>query len=142
MRVVQLNPQRPAYYDRNPVNKVLRWSSPYYAPHPVTTRASYIVPAGRKAEVNVMFVEVTRAEVPTVAGTARAGVELIPLGGLADFLAKVEVDDSILYNPHIITFTNGGVILPGDELLVWTEDTSTGGAMRYRLYVKLMEFDA
>jgi len=133
---------RPAWYDRNPIQQVDYYTGQTVAPHGVTIRCTYTVPAQKKAIVESLQVNLVRRATATTAGVAGAYAMLTPNGGTAE-----EILDS-----HIFANTIGDkdgqaqqgalTLLEGDKLDLKTYDGSTGGTVDYFVAFKLTEFDA
>ena len=144
MEIVSSDNPRAVYYDRNPANSILPYSSNLVGPHAETTRATYTVPAGNSA-----FIEMTALvlEIITAAGTPQrreAMVGITPDGGSWDAIAFAAItakDNTI--GDIVSTNTSSHILLvAGEDVQLRTVDGSTTGTVRYRLRAKIVEFDA
>ncbi len=127
--------------DRNPVMKFLEGAAVGVGPHTPTQRASYTVPAGKKAMLNALQLDVIRATAATTAGPVSAYVNFLIGGGgnnsIGPTMYKNAINDSDLMRLSI-----GVVMSAGDALRVYTADGSTGGTVTYAWGAILTEYDA
>jgi len=125
------------WYDRNPVPNMIAYRANGVAPHTVTIRASYTVPAGKKAMVVFSSAMIMRATAATTVGRVHGNAGT-PTAGTFDCYHKNNTVDSM------VTVQNAEMIVVGAgiTLSITTEDLSTGGTMDYDLSVIYIEFDA
>jgi len=125
------------WYDRNPADRTINYSAVGVAPHAMTERASYTVPTGKKAFVGGAAMLLERGSVPTTMGSVYGNVIFGNNGTW-----WVTHADATLRSNVKETVTFSGVLLPASTLKIYTQDTSTGGAMDYRICCVAMEFNA
>ena len=133
---------RSAPYDRTPLSGAIGYVAAAIAPHAFVERASYTVPANRKAVVTAASLTAMRQ---TVAGTSGlVGVELIitPSGGSSvrafyiPLLSNTAGDYASKEIPVNI------YLVEGDEIAIYTNDVSTTGTIHYAAGIMYTEFDA
>lgn len=143
MRVFNVQPAaRPVYYDRNPINRTQWYLAGGVAPHGGTSRFSYVVPANKKAFLEMASLAIIRNTAATGAGLTSAAISYVPSGG---------AQQDMLYAQFInlnqgASDKNGlaqmGELGPGDGVSSFTTDGSTGGTNQYNIATKIQEFDA
>jgi hypothetical protein len=133
---------RPAWYDRNPVQKVYNQRLINASPHSETTQITYTCPSGKKAMVEVMSLTVRRNTAPTTAGQALAYFSLTPSGGSATRIMETYINSATVNDRADSSIGTSIILLSGDKIEGKTYDLSTGGTCDYFLALKLTEFDA
>ncbi|TAJ19063.1 MAG: hypothetical protein EPO65_07665 [Dehalococcoidia bacterium] len=135
---------RPNYYDRNASDVSLNWNTGGTGPHAATTRATYTVPAGKKALVESAVVYLQRLVAQSSIGLVSISASVWSAGG------------SFLYNVAIVTSYTGsgyqapaaqhqsniGVLFAGEVLKLISVDYGTDGTVAYDGSVKIVEMDA
>lgn len=140
MRIVQPVAWKPNYFDRDAENVTIYYDAGGIEPHYITERASYTVPEGRKAIIDAIMVRCYRQSMASVLGITRLIVAYIPNGGSPTYLYYKILYDNELYHDVVHTMTNVGVMLPGDALAFYTDDSSTGGTHLFQFTAKIFEF--
>jgi len=142
MRLQNINPARPAFYDRAVENVTRRFSTAAVGPHSLTARITYTVPTGVKAYVDLASAHVFRDGVPTTPGTITILFEYTPSGGGPVNIVQL---NHLSRELNVLSTTgpmNLGYLLSGDQLRVLTSDDSTGGTATYVIALKIFEFEA
>ena len=124
------------WYDRNPTSISKTFTNTGVAPHVITSRWTYTVPAGRKCQIEFVQIELVRK---TVAAPVNTAFGYVTIAG-ASFLRAVMESNTIGERSN--TVAGVGVILEaGDVIAGLTFDSSTGGTITYTLTLKGTEFD-
>ena len=142
MNILQPVSARADFYDRNPKTVTLSYVASGVAPHSATQRATYTVPAGRKARVTTAKIAHIRTTAATTAGLTQAYAVLTPVTAAAGNLYLVQALNGAVGAGDELNAQGQAVLLAGDTLALYTSDVSTGGAVNYDLYLHLTEFDA
>jgi len=143
MRTGQPIISRPAWYDRNPVQKVGNYIGTH-GPHSTVERLSYTVPAGKKAMVEILLVMVRRQTAAATPGIAQCICQLTPSGGSITSIlyALLRAEFNAAKDVMLLSIGTSMTLLPGDKLSFSTSDGSTNGACDYEMMYKATEFDA
>jgi len=133
---------RPAWYDRNPISRIDHYWGLTVAPHALTTRLTYTVPAGKKAILEALQVRCIRRTAATTVGLVYAVAYITPSGA-----SEKELLDCYLFTNNVgdkdgQALQGTVTLFAGDVLGLKTYDGSTGGTVDYFLAYKLTEFDA
>ena len=132
---------RSAYYDRNPVSIQLVFNE-LLNPHPQTLRASYTVPANRKAILEYSDLMIGMyPQLVTTLKRAWFSLSIQVSGGTGVIASFVELYTQVPSHDRVV-HSQGGTLNAGDNIALYSEDDSTGGQCYYIGYVKLLEFDA
>lgn len=142
MRLAHLQSSRPPWYDRNSVTYAFSGTALNAAPHGTTSRATYTVPANRKAmlEFTTNYIQRVTAAAPN--GTIGAFVNLLPATGGGIFaMQNFLISNTVL---QIVTENSEqqAVMIEGDYLSITDYDDSTGGTATIATSVKITEYDA
>jgi len=129
-----------AYFDRLTEMKLLTFSPPVQSPHVQTERIDYTVPDGVKFYAEFIRVEIRRTTVALPGGVARVLISYTPVDGTPTEIVRVELQDNVAGAIAVETLPNLGVMNTGDEIQVYTADSSTDGTVGYYLYIKGYEF--
>lgn len=133
---------RPAYYDRNQVERNASYAASGVAPHGKTTRWTYTVPAGRKAFIEVMNATFFRLTAAGAASIVAAEIEEIPNGGVtADIAIPATIDNTIGVQQRVQA-SSQFAMSAGAQLIGSTVDASTTGSINYNLAFHGNEYDA
>jgi len=111
------------------------------APHGITVRWEYTVPAGRKAFVESLQVRIMRTAAATTLGKAHAIIVLIPSGQAGAYQFVCSLLNNTVGASESLSVGQALVLNPGDTLRAATLDGSTGGTCDYFLSCKITEFD-
>ena len=136
MRLGNPSTQRPVYYDRAPLAATVGADSINVAPHGLTTRATYTVPAARKGIVTNVYLQITRQTVAAPKGRPRVNLSIA-----AFTQALLELTENVADKTIALAWTPQYVLLPAQVLNLQTSDDSTGGTLDYETYAGIMEFD-
>jgi hypothetical protein len=107
------------------------------APHAVTTRWTYTVPANRIAKLMSGFAMQERYQAATTPGVSEAilyGPQNVPIIYLVENTAVVGVE-------HYNLIPESAIAIAGDTFIARTSDASTGGSYLYWIGANIMEFD-
>jgi hypothetical protein len=134
---------RPAWYDRNAASKCSSYLATA-APHALTARWTYTVPAGKKALVELLQVGLKRM---TAAGTpqvAYVAITVVPSGGSGVYLvfADLTASNNAVGDKDNMSSQGTLNLSAGDEINAKTYDGSTTGTIEYTANMKITEFDA
>lgn len=129
---------RNAYYDRNPTDVFNFTSQNALAPHALTNRWTYTVPAGRKAYLSNAF---TIIHIVTAATTAGQRSARITTPSVTFFLNRSVYANAV---DTVDQANNGGTVLllAGDASSGADVDVSTGGTVDFLYGSSATEFDA
>lgn len=142
MRLFQLEPARPQWYDRNPLAKSLAFAGSAIAPHGNTVRWTYTVPANRKCLLEWNYNFILRETAAGVLGAEVIQINYTPSGGGGALLQDTRQVNNSANALTQITTTPQLSLFAGDNVNGDTTDTSTGGTSTYALMAKGTEFDA
>lgn len=141
MRVGHLQPTRPEWYDRNPSVSLLSASVAITGADPSTVRAGLTIPTGRKGYIDLVQSTVFR----TVAGTPDAFVlALVRYNNLLSNRSIQMIYSNVSsYGPVGDQWLGqGGIVVAGDAMDIFTLVTFTDGVVEVYCTVKLTLFDA
>jgi len=130
------------WHDRNPVQRLQSYSVAAVAPHGLTERWTYTVPAGTKTALEIALLMVTRDAAATTVGLARATIFYTPSGGSEEALLDAALLTNTVGDQDRAILGASAVLLPGDLIRATTIDASTGGTINYVLTAKIVDFDA
>ncbi len=138
MRITNPGQARAYPQDRNPLT-INQLYSATVAPHGVTTRWTYTVPASRKAQMESVLARILR--ITAAAPVAYADAD-VAVGNVLSYIAIADlmtnnVGDRISVNLGAAAFLQAGEFVVGR-----TQDASTGGTISYVASLKATEFDA
>jgi len=142
MRTGQPIISRPAWYDRNPIQRSNFYVAGTVAPHTSTQRWSYTCPSGKKAMVEVLMANVMRDSAATTVGVAESGVFLSPGGSGSVIIVSAEILENTVGARNYFSLGVSLTLLATDVISGSTFDASTGGTCRYQLSYKIIEYDA
>lgn len=128
MRITGGAGERGYYFDRILSVVAQEFAQSGVAPHTLTARVSYTVPAGQMLYVSGVELRMIRDTAPTIGETFTVRLNYTPSGGVAHMLAYF-TGRSILVNEGIEQYlTNPFIAMPGDTISIATSDGSTGGS--------------
>lgn len=130
---------RPQWFDRNPLPASIGFHASAVAPHGNTVRATYTVPASRKAWIASIFFNVVRLTVAAPAGEVILQAEAPTAGTSA---AIIVLGSNGVGDRASDGFGQSITLLATQIVRVITQDTSTGGTCRYDEDVQITEYDA
>ena len=117
------------------VNKT--YIQPNIAPHGWTQRWLYTVPAGRIAKVMAATICIMRDAAPTAAGFCTAA---LAVAGAA-YIPYIREVTSAVGIPRMAELGESTMLLAGQTLEGYTQDSSNGGSYTYNISVNIMEFN-
>lgn len=139
MRSIFPGSARAAYYDRNAIRiSTVGFLTAGAAPHVATTRATYTVPANRKAFITQSSLDMIR--ITAAAPAAKQYITFFIVGESGDF--EVTMLDNTVGASRNKTGGSGAVLFAGDVVQIKTFDGSTGGTADYDGQIEIIEFDA
>jgi hypothetical protein len=129
-------------FDRNATSKTNDYNAVAIAPHALTVRATYTIPAGKKFAVGTVCLSTSRAAAVTVAGAQSAKARLTPSGGAASFIFSNLMFGGAAGEKSPLMAGSSAILFAADLLELTTEDLNTAGSINYTLAVPGYEFDA
>ncbi len=140
MKITSYAVGRPNYYDRGAAGLSTRYLATV-SPHVQTTRWTITIASGQKGFAEMGGVRITGVTAPGTAGFAMAGIDTFA-GGVYSTLIFQRMTTSatlpILYEAYPVSVS----LYPGDELLGFTQDSSTGGTVQFIVDSKITTFTA
>lgn len=130
-----------AWHDRNATARGRSYSAGAVAPHGSTTRWTYTVPSSKKCLLESAWCLVMRDGAAAPAGRARSLVYVDTGDGTSEvgepqILTNGVGDQQSALVAGQMTLNAGGIVA------AVTEDSSTGGTVRFMATAKLTEYDA
>lgn len=132
---------RPNYYDRNPATNITTVAVGGITPHGSTVRASYTVPADKKAYLDSLWASMIRDGVTGSPGSTVMLIGYVPIGGSVGYLMQLFMNNGTLWTQVSDVVPAFGYMGPGDHFNVSTTDASSGGTFQFNAGVKRTEFD-
>ena len=129
------------WYDRNPTVVHKKCSLLGLAPHGDAERWIYVVPEGRMAYAEVIFIHTMRYTVADAVGRAKTNIFYKAKGESAEAIITAEIVTNGVGDKDRVIIGHSFLLLAGDEISCHTSDTSTGGSVAYRGNAKFTEFD-
>lgn len=142
MQINSPSSSRAAWYDRNPAIIQETYNANTVAPHTTTARWVYTVPSGRKALVEMFFVQAIRSTAAGTLGAQLGGIVLDAPTGTSYIQYREFFYDNTVWTNNTNVVTSSLALLAGNEFYSQTEDQSTGGDFNYVLTMKATEYDA
>lgn len=133
---------RPAYYDRNASAKTFYTDTGPVGPHATATRWSYLVPSGRRAYLEQVFLMTLRITAAASAAVAQCFIQYTPAAGVVGIPAYSLVTSNGVNDRDKQVLGTVGYMGAGDLLACVDNDNSTGGSVEFFEYAKVVEFDA
>ncbi len=131
---------RAEFYDRSATTEILRYGETAVAPHGLTLRGSYTVPADRKAILNGFSIFVVRRQAGVALGRTTGYFKFVPSGGGSGTVFSVTMFDAAVGANSHEALAPGFVMYPADELELYTADGSGAGSCDYDLVAMMTEF--
>jgi len=132
---------RPEWYDRNPIHRLYGYSG-NLAPHSVTTRWTYTVPAGKKAFLELAAVHHIKTAAATTVVNSYSSILITPSGGSLTELIAAQIYTNAVGDKDRAETGHAAVLLAGDIIQFNTYNGDTGGTVWHRGVAKITEFDA
>jgi len=130
------------WYDRNPYHRFQSFQNNNTAPHAITDRWSYTVPAGKKAFVEAGQTYARRVTAAAPVGLVQVTISIQPSGaGVAILLVSQIITNNVGDGDHA-EIGSGPVLYPGDLIKGTTYDGSTAGTINLNVTSEITEFDA
>ncbi len=142
MNIANPSNARDTFADRNGTTQTIFYQASGVAPHTLTTRSTYTVPAGKKSQVTRIRLAHIRSTVATTVGKVQALLSYVPAVAAGLNLALVQAIATTVGAGDELNSVAFDVLLAGDTIRLQTVDASTGGAIDYDLGVVLIEYDA
>jgi hypothetical protein len=142
MRVTQAPTSRASYYDRNPLEIQQTFAFTGFAPHAITTRWTYTVPAARKALVDAVSGSLAVDAVATTRVIVQLYIDLDPAGTNTSIVAMQEENQNTVGIIARAFLAPQMLLTAGRIISMQTADNSTGGTIRYQGAMHATEFDA
>ena len=131
---------RPEYYDRAPLPQLLNFSAFALGPHAATVRASYTVPSGKRAYIELARSFIRRNTAATAVSEVRGTINLNSTDALTNTLVHTEFLDNATTARHDQVVGVSGLLVAADVVRILTQDAGTGGTCSYYLTAKAVEF--
>ena len=128
--------------ERNPLAILRSYAAIAVAPHTLTVRWTYTVPANRRMIVSVMRALAFRDGVATVLAPFAAAVRYTPAGGSPGNIIGDDAAGLAIGTKSIAIVGCELWLYPGDTIDGLTADSSADGTVRYQLQAAGTEFDA
>ena len=143
MRVFNVQPAaRPVPSDRNAINKTQYANNAGIAPHGVTTRWTYTVPANKKATWRSGRAYNVRRTAAAPVGEFYSSLQYTPSGGSVTVpVVAISSDNTLLVYRNDEQFPQVDM-LSGDALAGVDSDASTGGTADFVVGAIIFEYDA
>jgi len=142
MKVTSYAVARPAYYDRN-ASSVIQTDLAVYAPHTATVRVTYTVAAGKKMFIETSSTLLQNSTAPTVAGLATSIVRLQNVAlQFTDPIRSDTLTSAVLTTIYDKSLTGQTTLYAGEQALLITANSSTGGTVTHLCAFKATLFDA
>lgn len=130
------------YYDRTAVTHALNSNLNGLAPHALTIRWTYTVPAGRVAYVESAQVTAWRETAAAPLGTVGAVVRCTPVAGVLCNIVGAWLFDNTVGARQAEALGSMGYLSAGDVIDGITFDQGVGGTASYRVDAKYTEAQA
>lgn len=133
---------RPEPSDRNGTAQTIVYGANGVTPHAQTVRASYTVPAGRKAVVEASFCQMYRDNVAAPVNIVTASLYYTKSGGAAQQVLNAFSGNNTLWSGDHVYEGWSLRLFAGDAITLYTSDASTGGTNTFNLFARATEYDA
>lgn len=140
MRYSNPTAARGAYHDRSAVNVTRSYNALNVAPHGLTVRASYTVPAYHIAMIDLVSLATMRNTVATTPAVYQAFLRYTPSAGSPIDMLQCATAQNSTNVFTTLNLSGAGVLLPGDVIELLTTDGSTGGTVHYNAILKILQF--
>lgn len=141
MSILYPTAQTRNFYERNSITRVLYNSQQLIGPHALTVRATYTVPAGRRAVLTATHLWKVRNTAAAPIGEWRASLRLT-VNAVQCTLRSLSSWDNTLLIPTNQDTPEAVFLNAGDIIDLLTFDGSTGGTCSYVVGASYVEFDA
>lgn len=140
MIVLYPNGQSPSFLGQHPANVSIGFIGNGVAPHANTSRASYTVPAGKRALIQACLGSVMRDTVGAPVGRYGLFVERDD-GVTPDTILSLTSLANTVGAYNSLSYADQSYMKAGDIVTIYTGDLSTGGTVSYFAHVSITEFD-
>ena len=120
------------WYDRGLTSIIAEWGSTE-APHGLTQRLTYTVPAGYNFKVHTIWYYAQRMTVAAPVGRIDFMIFFDPAATAQKSLLSIESYDNVLNAVLIDKMFHDLWFAAGDTIIVYSGDGSTGGTILYRM---------
>jgi hypothetical protein len=141
MRIGNIQPGRPAYYDRNPTTVQLVTRIFNNAPANFVD-VTYTVPTNRAAYLQAASAKVVRVGAAGVLGRSNAIVEYLQGGSNIVDICEAEIRKNATGDSDSAQFSGIGLLKAGEKMQTEIQSTDTGGGVDTLANAWLVEFDA
>ncbi len=128
--------------ERNPVMITAQYAADNIAPHGLTQRWIYTVPAAKKAIVESLYTMLGRSVVGAPGAMAFARIQLTPSGVASAIISESRIYTNVVGDKWIVSLACNLLMCAGDVMSGITIDQSTGGTFSYIITMKATQFDA
>jgi len=125
------------WYQTNFTTDNKRYGSGSVAPHALTNRWTYTVPADRIARIMGSYCMLMRDSAPTSASYAVSAI-LVASAVYLPYLVEIT---SATYVPRLMGYSESAIVRAGETIVGQTADVSVGGTYSYEVDVNIMVFD-
>jgi len=112
------------------------------APHGTTIRASFTVPAGKKADLDDYWLSIFRRSAAGPVGDYFARIRYTQNGGGQVIIDQAFSNDNTVTAQQNARNASLGKMLTGDNIDLATQDSSTAGTVDYNGTMKFSSYDA
>jgi len=140
MRILYPTTQTRQFYQQNALSRSLVWAAPNTAPHGDTTRGTYTVPENKRAVITCVWLQVRRATVAAPVGVVRLTLDA-NINSVYSYFGSVYLTTNLANDLQQLSIPCQIWLGEGDDILIKSSDSSTGGTVSYVSSVEYMEFD-
>lgn len=133
---------RPQPGDRNPITSANQYFAAGVAPHGPTARINYTVPAGKKAILNYVSVEMLRATAAAPVGLWMAYTRVTPISLNNSRPVNLQALTNGVGDRLNFSLGCNQVLLATEVFDAVSQDASTGGTVNYSISYGATEYDA
>lgn len=127
---------------RNPLQCAFSDSVLARTPHANRVVWSYKCPAKKRGLVELLTTRVQRSAAATAAGVAEASIAFKPSAGSATKMVLARIITNNVGDVESVAVSQSLSLMPFDEIVAVTRDSSTGGGCDFDVCGKIVEFDA
>ncbi len=141
MNVLYPTGSRNEFLDRNPAAVNLLYQAFVVTPTGETTRATYTVPANRRAIMTFFHASILRVNVATTAGDVWLALRQT-IAAVDYIMAMGQFNENVVGKWYHFHQNLDCYLFPGDVIKLTEQDASTGGNCTFHGTAKFIEFDA
>lgn len=128
-----------AWYDRSPTPRFILLDG-FLAPHALTSRGAYTVPAGQRALLTHLSFSILRLTTASAQSPARLWASFTPSGGAQVVIALLRGYTGAVGDQEFNSFAVELHMSGGDNIEVFSVDNATGGTRQFFTAVYFNEF--